>query len=180
MMLTPENTALVLVDVQEKLFALMHEKDRLQDKLERLVKGAIALDVPIVWVEQIPEKMGPTIEPLRILLDDQVPIRKTSFSAWGQEAFVHRILEVGREHLLLAGIEGHVCVYQTAMDLLAEHHEVHVAADAVSSRAIGDQRVGLCRIESGGGCLTSVEMALFELMRTSTHPAFREVLTIVK
>ncbi len=180
MMLTPENTTLVLVDVQEKLFALMQEKDHLQDRTERLLKGAMALNVPIVWMEQIPEKMGPTIAPLRELLHDRAPICKTSFSAWGKEQFVRRILEIGHEHVLLAGIECHVCVYQTAMDLLAEHHEVHVVADAVSSRTTDDLQIGLRRIESGGGCVTSVEMALFELMRTSTHPAFREVLKIVK
>jgi nicotinamidase-related amidase len=180
MTLTPENSALVLVDVQEKLFALMQDKDRLLDRLERLLKGALALNVPIVWVEQIPEKMGPTIAPLRELLGERAPICKTSFSAWGEVQFVRRILEIGHEHVLLAGIESHVCVYQTALDLLEEHHEVHVVADAVSSRTASDCRIGLRRIESGGGCLTSVEMALFELMRTSTHEAFRDVLRIVK
>jgi len=180
MMLTPENTTLVLVDVQEKLFALMHEKDRLLDRLERLLKGAIALNVPIVWVEQIPEKMGPTITPLGELLGERSPICKTSFSAWGAERFVRSIVEIGHEHVLLAGIESHVCVYQTAVDLLEEHREVHVVADAVSSRTASDCRIGLHRIESAGGCLTSVEMALFELMRTSTHEAFRNVLRIVK
>lgn len=179
-MLDINKTALVVVDVQGKLAEAMAEKEALYANLRRLILGGRALGLPAVWTEQIPEKLGPTVAELRDLLAGQTPLPKTAFSCWGDEAFRSQIRSLGRSQILLAGIETHVCVYQTAADLKAEGLEPYVVADAVSSRTLANKRIGLERIQAAGGQVTSVETALFELMRTSTHPAFRDILKIVK
>ncbi|MBM4142192.1 MAG: hydrolase [Lentisphaerae bacterium] len=179
-MLNADSCALVVVDVQGKLAEAMHGKERLFGNLQRLVRGARALNVPVVWMEQSPAKMGPTIAPLRELLAPDEPISKTSFSCCGEPAFARRLEALARGQILLAGIEAHVCVFQTARDLVARGYEVEVVSDAVSSRAPGNARLGLERCLACGARLTGVEMLLFELMRTADHPAFRDILRIVK
>ena len=179
-MMTPDNSVLALVDVQEKLFAVMHEKDALADRLQRLVRGALALKLPVLWMEQTPDKMGPTVAPLRELLAGRAPLSKTSFSCCGSPAFLQALRDTGRRQVLLAGLETHVCVYQTAAHLVQAGYGVAVAADAVSSRTAADRQLGLQKIRDAGAGVTSVETALFELLQTSEHPAFREILRIVK
>jgi nicotinamidase-related amidase len=179
-MLTPQDTFFVLVDVQGRLAELMAGKETLFANLEKLILGMQALDIPIAWLEQNPERMGPTIARLQALLGDYEPIAKMSFSCCGEDAFMERIRGLQRKQALLAGIEAHVCVYQTAVDLAGHGYEVQVAADAVSSRVASNRDIGLRRIREAGATLTSVEMALFELMRTATHPAFRDILKIVR
>ena len=174
------NCALALVDVQEKRFSVMHEKDALSDRLQRLVRGCLALKLPVVWMEQTPGKMGPTIPALRELLGALTPLAKSSFSCCGSPAFLQALQDAGRRQVLLAGIETHVCVYQTAAHLVRAGYAVEVVADAVSSRAAADRRVGLQKIRDAGAGVTSVETALFELLQTAEHPAFREILRIVK
>ncbi len=188
MMLSTENTLLVLIDVQEKLMAAMHEKQRLQENLAKLLKGMNALHIPILWLEQSPSKMGPTIAPLLPLLDGTRPISKSSFSATGEPAFSSALHDSGRRQILIAGIETHVCVYQTAVTLIRESYAVDVVADAVGSRHPSDHKIGLQKISdcgrlsvgSGQGHLTTVETALFELLQSSEHPAFRDILSIIR
>ena len=179
-MLTPDQTALVLIDVQGRLAQLMHDRDALFDSLQRLVKGVRVLGLPILWLEQYPQGLGPTIPELAALLSDLQPVAKTSFSACGSEEFGRQLAATGRRQLLLAGIEAHVCVYQTAVDLLAAGHEVEVVADAVSSRALANRSLGLDRMQRAGASITGVEMALFGLLRTAQAPAFREIARLVK
>jgi nicotinamidase-related amidase len=188
MMLDTENTILVLIDVQEKLTSVMHEREALISSLVKLVKGIQILDVPIIWLEQNPEKMGPTIPELKGLLEGDAPTAKMSFSCCGVEGFNQTLLASGRKQVLIAGIETHVCVYQTAAGLIRGGYSAEVVADAVSSRTATDKEIGLAKIRacgahsagSGQGHITSVETALFELMRTAEHPAFRDMLKIVK
>jgi nicotinamidase-related amidase len=158
----------------------MHEKDILFDNLRRLIAGTRALGIPILWMEQIPEKLGSTSAEFRELLAPEQPIRKSSFSCCGEPAFTERLEALGRRQVLLAGIETHVCVYQTAADLGNRGYEVEVVSDAVSSRTPANKLVGLERIRAAGARITSVEMALFELMRTADHAAFRDILRIVR
>jgi len=175
-----EDTVLVLIDVQGKLAEVMHAREKLYDNLCRLIRGCRALNIPIIWMEQIPEKMGATIEPIRELLPDLTPIAKTSFSCCGEPAFTAELDSLGRKSVLLAGIETHVCVYQTAADLTANGYSVEVVSDATSSRTPENRSTGLERIRLCGAAATSVEMVLFELMNSAEHPAFREILRIVK
>jgi len=180
MRLTLEDTVFVLVDVQGKLAQLMYEKDRLFENLQRIVKGVNVLGLPIVWMEQNPEKMGPTIPELCALLEGHEPIAKMSFGGCGDGTFLRQLESTGRKQVLIAGIETHVCVYQTSAALVSRGYAVDVVADAVSSRALSNKEIGLAKMQQCGVRLTSVEMALFELLGTAKHPAFRELLKIVK
>jgi nicotinamidase-related amidase len=175
-----ERAALVVVDVQGKLATLMHERESLYANLRQLAAGAKALGVPILWLEQNPERMGRTIPELQEILKDAQPIPKMTFSGCGEPRFLDALAKTGRRQVILCGIETHVCVFQTAADLIEAGYAVQVVAEAVSSRSEQNRRIGLERIRAAGGTLTSVEMLLFELLGTAAHPAFREVLRLVR
>lgn len=179
-MLKRETTVLLLVDIQGKLAQLMHEKASLFENLQKLVKGIRALEVPVLWVEQNPAGLGPTIPEVADLLPDLRPMAKMSFSACGEPRFVSALAETGRKQVLIAGIETHICVYQTAVDLLAAGHAVHVVADAVSSRSAVNKAIGIEKMNAAGAVLTSVETALFELLRVAQGDAFKAIAGIVK
>lgn len=179
-MLKIENTTLVVVDVQGKLAQLMHEKENLFLNLQRIVQGALLLEIPVLWNEQYPEGLGPTVSQVADLLKEQKPFVKKVFSCCGNEGFSTQLANSGRKQVLLVGIETHVCVYQTAQDLVAEGYEVQVVVDAVSSRTEENKEIGLERMREIGAGLTSVETALFELLRTAEHARFREISKLVK
>lgn len=179
-MIRADQCACVLVDVQGKLAEIMHEKEALFMSLQTLIKGAIALKIPVIWMEQTPDKMGPSIRQIRELLPNETPISKNSFSCCGEPRFMTRIKELGRKQILLAGIETHVCVYQTAADLVDLGYHVEVVADAVSSRTQANKTIGMEKIKSAGANITCVETLLLEMLRTAEHPAFRDILKIIK
>lgn len=179
-MLRPERTALVLIDIQGKLATLMHEREALYRNLQILIRGSQILQLPIFWLEQYPQGLGPTIPEVAELLLNQQPLAKLCFSACGLDAFMERLRASGRKQLLLAGIETHICVYQTACDLLALGYQVEVVADAVSSRTPENRRLGLERMARAGAGITSVETCLFELLRRAGTPQFKEIARLVK
>lgn len=173
-------TALVIIDVQGKLAQLMHAREQLFKNLQILIKGVKIFKIPIIWMEQVPEKLGPTVQEIRELLAGQKPIEKDVFSCARNEEFRQRLHQQDIHHTLLSGIETHVCVYQTALDLIDQGYDVEVVADAVASRTDFNKQVGLKRILQAGGSQTSVEMALFELQQTATGDQFRELVKLVK
>jgi len=179
-MLSLDNTVLIIVDVQGKLAQLMHKKEVLFDNLQKIIKGARVLEIPIIHVEQYPEGLGPTIPEVAGLLTDVDTISKLSFSCWGNEQFRARLAGTGRKQVLIAGIETHICVYQTSMSLLSEGYEVHVIADAVSSRTLENKKTALDKIRAAGASLTTTEMAIFELLKVAGGPKFKELVNIVK
>ncbi|MBM4148171.1 MAG: hydrolase [Lentisphaerae bacterium] len=179
-MLSLKNTVFVLVDAQTSLFSAMPDKEALLRNLERLVQGMQTLEVPLILLEQTPDKIGRTLPELRRFLGALEPVQKECFSCCGSEEFMSALKATGRRQVVIAGIETHVCVYQTATDLAHGGYDVEVVADAVSSRSPQNRELALARMRQSGCGLTSVEMVLFELMRTSAHPAFRDVLRIVK
>ena len=179
-MLPVDSTILVLVDVQGKLAQLMHERELLVANLGRMVRGAQVLGIPIIWNEQVPEKLGPTIPEVAELLTGLAPLPKNAFSCCGNPAVVGRLEETGRGQVVLVGIETHVCVYQTARDLLSGGYAVEVAADAVSSRTEANWRIGLDRVRQLGGGITSTEMVLFELLGVAEGERFRAIQRAVK
>jgi nicotinamidase-related amidase len=179
-MLKPDNTALVLIDVQGKLASLMHQREQLYRNLEILIRGAQVLDLPILWLEQYPQGLGPTIPEVAGLLQGQKPLAKVCFSACGLPEFSQALAGCGRRRVLLAGIEAHICVYQTCRDLLDQGYGVEVVGDAVSSRTPENKQTGLDRMAQAGAMLTSVEMALFELLRMAGTPQFKEIARLVK
>ena len=179
-MLKVQGCVCALIDVQEKLLRAMHRPEALVANLEKLLRGLRVLGVPVIWLEQNPRGLGPTVEPLARLLSGQQPLTKLSFSCCRCPAFAHELARTERGQVLLAGIEAHVCVYQTARDLLAQGYEVEVAADGVSSRAPENVDLALRRLSAEGAALTSVEMCLFELLGVAEGPVFRELLAIIK
>ncbi|MCF8081289.1 MAG: hydrolase [Desulfobacterales bacterium] len=179
-MLNAINTLLVVVDVQGKLAHLMHNRESLFKSLKSAICGAQILDLPILLTEQYPEGMGGTTPEISALLKDVMPISKTSFSCCGSEAFMAALKQIGRYQVLLAGIEAHVCVQQTALDLLDDGYEVQVLGDAVSSRDPENRTLAFDRMRDAGAIVTSTEAALFELMRKSEGPAFKQILSLVK
>lgn len=179
-MLKRENTILLLIDIQGKLAHLMHAKESLFDSLQKLIKGIQVLDIPILWVEQNPTGLGPTIPEIAALLPDNEPISKMSFSSCREERFLQALKEQNRSQVLVAGIETHICVYQTAADLVAMGVEVQVVTDAVSSRTAENKAIGLQKMTDAGATLTSVETALFELLRVAEGEPFKAILNIVK
>jgi len=158
----------------------MQDRESLYKNLVILAKGAQALGIPILWNEQVPEKLGPTIPELSEALPGLKPMAKSCFSCWKNPAFAEGLRRSGRRQLLLAGIEAHVCVYQTAMDLIREGYEVHVVADAISSRTASNRAIGLERMTEAGAALTSTEMALFELVQVAEGERFRQIARLVR
>ena len=179
-MLKIENSALVIIDVQGKLAQLVDGKEMLISNLTRLIKGAQLLNIPIVLTEQKPDKLGPTVPELLSFLNKIIPIKKESFSAWGSVGFQKSIIGLGRKQLIITGIETHICVYQTALDLLENGIEIHVLADAVSSRNSLNHKWGLEGIRNQGGEISTTEMALFQWIRTAADPRFKDLAKLVK
>jgi nicotinamidase-related amidase len=179
-MLTVENTVLVIIDVQEKLAPAMHEKEKFFDNLQKLVKGVKILGIPTILTEQNPKGLGPTMPEIARLLPDIQPIAKMDYSCCGNKLFRQELGKLNHKQVLIAGIEMHVCVYQTAVDLLALGYEVQVVADACASRTTENKEIGLKRTTSEGAKLTSTEMALFELLKVAEGAKFKEILQIVK
>ena len=180
-MILENKTLLTVIDVQGKLADLMVEKDSLFLQLRRIIQGVQLLGMPILWLEQLPEKLGPTrpeIEPL--LRETGKPIAKTPFSAWASGEYRQALETSRRTHVLLCGIEAHICVYQTARDLLERGYEVTLLEDCVSSRTRENRATGIAAVRDMGGWISCVETVLFEILRTPEHPAFREISRIIK
>jgi len=179
-MLTRYNCALMLVDVQGKLSSLMLQPERLIQQLQLLIRGAQLLKLPLLWLEQCPDKLGPTREELRTLMPQDTPLVKDTFSGLGCSAVVNQLDAVGRPIILLAGIESHVCVYQSARDLLAKGYQVELISDAISARTEADHQVGLQRMMQLGARLNSVECALFEIQQQARGDTFRALSQLLK
>ncbi len=179
-MTNKRKTAILIIDIQGKLAEIMHHSEQVFINVEKLIKGAKVLNIPIIWTEQLPDKLGPTTERLSILLNDQKPIIKSEFSCVKNEAFTDLIKQEQYSHFLVCGIETHVCVYQTVKDLLALGHTVELIADAVSSRTQLNRDIGIEKIVSLGAKLTNVEMLLFEKQEIAVGDTFRELIKIIK
>jgi nicotinamidase-related amidase len=179
-MLKIENTAVVMIDMQGKLWNVMSEKEALLENVQKLIKGIQVLGVPVVLTEQNPRGLGPTMPELVQLMPEIKPLAKFCFSCHEDKNFEATIRELKRKQLLICGIESHICVYQTALDLLNHGYEVEVIADAVSSRVLLNRDITLMRLQSEGAKLTTVEMVLYELLQTAESPKFKEMLKVVK
>ncbi|MGD9045049.1 MAG: hydrolase [Desulfobacterales bacterium] len=179
-MITTADTALVVIDVQEKLIPAMHDKEALLEGLKKMVKGARILGLPILFTEQNPAGLGPTVPEIAELLPDYKPVSKFSFSSCGTEEFVEELKAVKRQNILIVGMEAHVCVYQTAADLVNLNYDVQVVADAVDSRTLENKQIGLEKSKAAGAGITSTEIALFELLKIAKGDTFKEIIKIVK
>jgi nicotinamidase-related amidase len=174
--LDPERAALVVIDVQEAFRKALPDFEAVAAGVATLIQGAEAIGIPIVVTEQYPKGLGETVpEVAGVLPEGAEPIEKVCFSAAEADGFD---LD-GRDQALVCGIETHVCVNQTVMDLLADGVEVHVARDAVGSRTPENKETGLHRAEAAGATVTSIETALFELLRRAGTDQFKQVQALV-
>jgi nicotinamidase-related amidase len=179
-MLTCADTLLVVVDIQEKLVRAVHAREEFLTRAQQLIQGARVLKIPMVCTEQNPRGLGSTVAAIAAHMPDVQPVSKFSFGCCASEEFLRALQSVARRNVLLAGIETHVCVYQTAMELMGRGYHVEVVADACSSRTPENKQIGLDKMRAAGAAVTSVETALFELLQIAEGPLFKEILKIVK
>lgn len=176
-------TILVVIDVQEKLMPVIENAHAVLANIERLVRGCHILGVPTLVTQQYTKGLGPTVAPVQQALEESSgynPIEKMCFSAARCEPFAAQVSALDRRLVLVAGIETHVCVYQTARDLLAKNLSVSIVADAVSSRTAQNREIALQRLLADGATITSTEMALFELTGVSGTDEFRAISKLVR
>ena len=162
---------------------VIHERLEVERNIERLIRGAHVLGVPTIVTEQYVKGLGATVEPLRVALEETSgyrPVEKDCFSAHGCAPFTAQLAALNRRQVLIAGVETHVCVYQTVGDLLGAGWNVWIAADAVSSRTARNRDIALQRLVAEGAKLSSTEMALFEMLVTAGTEEFRAVSKLVK
>ena len=199
-MLEKDRSLLIVTDIQGKLASLMFEKETLFRNIGIMIDGIQALGIPILWVEQYPEGLGSTVPEVASHLKGNKPLPKKTFSSLRDPVINARFNELQRDQVILVGIETHVCIYQTSMDLLSLSPcwrtrrasalsqqavavggvEVHVVEDAVSSRSAFNKHIGLEKIARAGGHITSVETALFELLELAEGEAFKKILKLIK
>jgi nicotinamidase-related amidase len=179
-MITPKETLLLIIDVQGRLAQGVVQSATLETNIGKLAKACAILDVPVLLTEQYPKGLGSTIESLKELLPDNVVVEKLSFSCCGTPEFMRQLRSFNRNDILVAGIEAHVCVYQTAVDLVEFGYNVHLVTDCVSSRTEENRLLGIRCIEKAGASLTSTEMAIFELLRVAEGEQFKAISKIVK
>jgi nicotinamidase-related amidase len=180
--LEPEQCALIVVDIQEKLLPPIWEKERLVRNAQLLIRLAGILKIPALVTTQYMKGLGNTVPEVGSLLPETPSIDKLMFSCFGSDAFCSLLkrLPGPRTTVLLCGMETHICVMQTALGALREGYLVHVASDAVSSRTELNWRIGLERMRAAGAILSSTEMMIYELLRSSGAPAFKELLPYLK
>ena len=179
-MITPKETLLLIIDVQGRLAQGVFQSSTLEANIGKLVRGCSILDVPVLLTEQYPKGLGSTIDSVKELLHGNVAVEKLSFSCCGTPDFMKKLRSFNRNDILVAGIEAHVCVYQTAVDLVEFGYNVHLVTDCVSSRTEENRTLGIRCIEKAGASLTSTEMALFELLRVAEGERFKAISKIIK
>lgn len=181
-LLQADHCALVVVDIQERLLPPIFNKDSLVKNAQLLIRLAKILSIPVLLSTQYNKGLGATVPDIASLLDEVHPIDKLEFSCFGSDPFRAAIksLPGRRNTVLLCGMEAHICVMQTALGALNEGYLVHVASDAVSSRAEWNWRVGLDRMRAAGAVISSTEMMMYELLRCSGTAQFKELLPYLK
>jgi nicotinamidase-related amidase len=177
-MLTREDAILVVIDIQGNLYHAMDDKQFLLSNNQKLIRGVCTLGVPVLLTEQT--KVGATVPEILELLPGGKPITKDSFSCCGEERFMEALAALDPKQIIISGIEAHVCVYQTTMDLISRGYKVYLTADAVSSRTAKNKDIAIQRLAAAGAVLTSSEMVLFDLLKTAVDPKAREIFKIVK
>jgi nicotinamidase-related amidase len=176
------NSILAVIDLQEKLAAAMPKgvRDRVIDQVGILLTAAESLSVPVLVTEQYPQGLGPTESALlKKLPEETAIIEKTNFSSAKVEAFAQALAATGRKQVFLAGMETHICVLQTALDLLGQGYQVFVIEDAVSSRAKGNQFNALQRMRLAGAVIINVESLIFEWLGDASHPEFKKLAKLI-
>jgi nicotinamidase-related amidase len=178
--LKKESSALLIIDLQEKILPVIRNVDIVIENTIKLIKGFKTLNLPIYFTEQYPKGLGPTSSKILTELQGYKALQKMSFSCFGAEDLFNELRSRKIHQIIVSGVETHVCVQQTVLDLLANDFQVNVAADAVSSRREFDFQIALERMRTLGAEITTTESILFELLEVCGTPEFKEISRIVK
>jgi nicotinamidase-related amidase len=180
-LLSPERTAVVVVDLQEKLLPAIADRERILRNGVLLLRLADVLALPVVLTTQYRRGLGPTVPQVLEAATGVTPVDKMSFGCFGSPEFLDRLAALGgRDQLVVAGIESHICVAQTVLGALERGYAVHVMSDAVGSRTEENRAVGISRMERAGALVSSTEMAIYELLGRSDAAAFKKMLPLLK
>lgn len=180
MRLNPKDTLLLIVDVQERLARVMERREQVEERINVLIRLANLMDMPIVLTQQYTKGLGPTVEALADNLEGVEAVEKIHFSCFEEDSFVKRMDASGRKTVLLTGMESHICVLQTALDLLSAGYNVHVPWDAVCSRNDGNREWALRFMEKAGALITSTETAAFQVLVKAGTPEFKEISSMLR
>jgi nicotinamidase-related amidase len=175
-----DETALLIIDIQERLAAVMQDREKVVGNCLHLIEAAKLLGLPILVTEQYPKGLGGTTTELQAAVPHFNPIEKLAFDCCGEPAFMTALTKLGRKKIIVAGMETHVCVLQTATSLLREGYAVHVVRDAVCSRTDADRDVGVEYMRDAGAVITGTETALFQLLRTAGTAEFKAISQRIK
>ncbi|MBX2860686.1 MAG: isochorismatase family protein [Vampirovibrio sp.] len=180
-LLNLDQSLLLIVDVQEKFMPVVNRSEQFISQCRRMTQGAAALQLPVLVSEQYPKGLGHTVPELANDLPPGTPImEKTAFGCLQDTAIRDKINSLNRNQIMLIGLETHVCINQTAHQLLEAGYQVHLLEDAITSRTQENHNIGLVKMRQSGIITSCVEAALFELMETATHPAFKTIQGLVK
>lgn len=179
-MLKKQSTGLIVVDIQGKLAHIVDDSERLLSNSKKLILGAQVLDLPIIWLEQNPAKLGATDDSLAQVMTSLTPITKFTFNACNEPQFIDAVKQTGITDWLICGIEAHICVYQTARGLLKLGHKVHLVSDCISSRSVENKKLAITKMAELGVEISGLEMCLYELVEDCRNEEFRPILHLIK
>ena len=175
-----ESSALVIVDIQERLAAVMKERQKVVDNVLHLIEISRLQNIPIILNEQYPKGIGHTVSEIKDALKPYEPFEKLTFSCCGQPDFLKKLSAAGKKKIILCGMETHVCVLQTCIGLLKEGYDVHVASDAICSRTEDNFRMGIEFMRDAGAVITSTETVLFQLLEKAGTEEFKAIVKRIK
>ena len=181
-LLDRNTTLLIIIDMQEPFLSVIHERVRLTENVQLLAQAAAVLNIPVLSTVQYAERMGGIVPEIAEVLPQNAPkpVDKLDFSCARSEEFMAQVMATGRRQILLCGVETHICVSQTALDLVHHGYQVHVAADAVSSRTLEKHKLGMERMRDNAILPYAAEAAVYELLGAAGSPEFKSILKLVK
>lgn len=174
------DTALLIIDIQDKLAAIMRHKGQVVNNTLHLIELAKILQIPILLTEQYPKGLGPTLPEIREALPVYAPFEKTAFNCCLEAGFLEKVAALGRKKLLLTGMETHICVLQTGLGLMKEGYSVQVIQDAVCSRTKNNFVTGITYLDRAGAVITGTETVLFQLLQKAGTEAFKVISKRIK
>lgn len=179
-LLDPLDAMVLLIDVQEKLIPTIYKHEELLTNLLFAAKGFASLDTPILITEQYPKGLGSTPLSLKQEIPSSKTLEKNEFSAWKNDAIKKEMIHIDKKQVVLLGIEAHICIMQTAVDLMTHGFEVFVPIDGISSSNKKFKKSAIQRLQQAGAQITTIESCFFEIMQTSSHPNFKEISQLLR
>lgn len=173
--LNKDNSVLVIVDVQDKLAVVMNQKEKITGNCLHIIEAAKLLGIPIILTEQYPKGLGQTISEIKEALPEYNPLEKVTFDCCRGEGFLQKISSLRKTHIILTGMETHVCVLQTCLGLMGKGYFVHLVSDAVCSRKKDDYKTGRKMMRDAGAVVTCTETVLFQLLEKAGTPEFKAI-----